>query len=332
MESTPEKIYPFLISHKDRDQRLDTFLAYRVPDLTRSRIQNLIKNGFVKINGDRLSKTSYRLKRGDHVELVVPPPLKYTLEPETIDFTPVYEDHSIIVLNKPSGLVIHPAPGHRTGTLVHGLLQHCKDLSGIGGVLRPGIVHRLDKDTSGLMVVAKNDNIHRLLAEQFKSGTVKKRYIAVVHGIIRGERGKIDLPIARHPKKRKAMSVLLYKGRRSVTFWEKIGEFRTGFSLLSVTPKTGRTHQIRVHLSYSNHPIVGDMVYGSGYKQGWWKRHFPQRDDLLAQIRRQMLHAETLGFIHPHSNRYCEFKAPIPEDMATFLKTVRLMDLEWKRE
>lgn len=325
MEHESERIYSFSVSPKDRDERIDAFLASHVSELTRSRVQSLIKTGHVKVN-DQLTKRSYRLKTGDQITLAVPPSRTYQLEPEPIDFTPIHEDRSIIVLDKPPGLVSHPAPGHLTGTLVHGLLQHCKDLSGIGGILRPGIVHRLDKDTSGLMVVAKNDRVHAFLTEQFKSGTVKKRYLAVVHGKVREDKGRIDLPIARHPTRRKEMSVLPYKGRRSLTFWEKREEFGSGFSLLSVIPKTGRTHQIRVHLSYAGHPIVGDTVYGP--KRSWLRKHIPKGDDLLPLIKRPMLHAETLGFVHPDSRNYCEFEAPIPEDISIFLEMLKQIELE----
>ncbi|NNG07791.1 MAG: RluA family pseudouridine synthase, partial [Desulfobacteraceae bacterium] len=219
----------------------------------------------------------------------------------------------------------HPAPGHQSGTLVHGLLQHCADLSGIGGVLRPGIVHRLDKDTSGLVVVAKSDRSHAFLAKQFKARSVEKRYLAIVHGIMDGTKGEIDLPIARHPKRRKEMSVLPSQGRRALTFWVKMEEFGGGFTLLSVIPKTGRTHQIRVHLSYLGHPIVGDPVYG--FKRNWWKKRTPLANRILPLLKRQQLHAEILGFIHPESEKYCEFRAPVPEDMGRILAVLRGMDL-----
>ena len=323
------KIFSFSITDEDRDQRIDAFLASQIKDLTRSRVQGLIKEGFVKVN-DLSPKTSYRLKRGDHVSLSIPPVRSCHLEPERVEFSLIHEDSSLVVLNKPSGLVIHPAPGHPKGTLVHGLLHYCRDLSGIGGILRPGIVHRLDKDTSGLMVVAKNDRAHTFLARQFKAGTVNKRYLAIVHGIINGDNGKIDLPIGRHPRRRKEMSVLCSGGKRAMTAWKKREEFGTKFSLLSVAPKTGRTHQIRVHLSYVGHPILGDPVYG--HKGNWWKRHFSLKDEILLQIKRQMLHAETLGFVHPDSENYCEFQAPLPKEMEIVLNRLELIDLQEKKE
>jgi len=317
------------ITGEDRDKRIDIFLASHAEGLTRSRAKELIKNGFVKVNG-RSPKTGYRLKSGDQVSFSIPPVTPYHLEAEPVDFSLIHEDSWLMVLDKPPGVVVHPAPGHRTGTLVHGLLQRCDDLSGIGGVMRPGIVHRLDKDTSGLMVVAKNDRAHAFLAEQFKAGQVKKKYLALVHGIVRGSEGRMDFPIARHPRKRKEMSVQLSRGKKALTFWKKIEEFGSGFTLLSVSPKTGRTHQIRVHLSHVGHPIVGDPVYG--YKRDWWKRHFPLRSHILPQITRQFLHAETLGFIHPDSERYREFKAPLPDDMDHILKGLKSMDVQDKKD
>ena len=320
MAHETERILSFFVSDENREERIDTYLVSRVEDLTRSRVQDLVRNGFVTVNG-RLPKTSYRVKTGDDISLVIPPARAYALEPEQVAFELIHEDTSLIVLNKPPGLVIHPAPGHSTGTLVHGLLKHCRDLSGIGGVLRPGIVHRLDKDTSGILVVAKTDQAHHFLAEQFKAGRVKKRYLALVHGIIQGHHGEIDLPIARHPKRRKEMSVTLTGGKQAMTSWRKREVFGRFFSLLEVSPKTGRTHQIRVHLSHAGHPIVGDPVYG--VKRHWWKKDIFLEREILPKVKRQMLHAQTLGFIHPGSERYCEFQAPLPDDMDQLLTRLK---------
>jgi 23S rRNA pseudouridine1911/1915/1917 synthase len=272
VEYQSDKVYSFFITDEERNQRIDAFLASRIQGLTRSRVQGLVKQGCVQVNNQQ-AKASYRLKTADHVNLRVPPALPYRLEPEPVEFSVVYQDSSLIIVNKPPGLVIHPAPGHLRGTLVHGLLEHSRDLSGIGGILRPGIVHRLDKDTSGLLVVAKNDRAHGHLSAQFKAGEVKKRYLAIVHGIIRGSHGEIDLPIGRHPKRRKEMAVVSSGGRTALTTWQKMEELGGKFSILSVTPKTGRTHQIRVHLSHVGHPVVGDPVYG--YRRLWWKKNFP---------------------------------------------------------
>ncbi len=325
MEQEPDRIFSFSITSEQRDIRVDAFLASQIDYLTRSRVQELIKKEQIRVNG-RLPKSGYRLKMGDEVRVVIPPAVPYELKGEHIEFGIIHEDKSLIVLNKPPGLVIHPAPGHSNGTLVHGLLQHCDDLSGIGGVLRPGIVHRLDKDTSGLMVVAKNDRAYQFLAGQFKGRTIRKGYLATVCGIPAEVEGEIDLPISRHPKRRKEMSVQPSSGRRALTLWRKLEEFKTGFSLLSVTLKTGRTHQIRVHLSYLGYPIIGDPVYG--HKKKWWKKRLSLMDSILPHVKRQQLHAEKLGFIHPDSGDYCEFNAPLPDDMKSVLKALRKLECE----
>ena len=300
--------------------RLDLFLAQQKIGLSRSRIQTLIREGLVKVN-DSHSKPSHKLCPGDDVYVSIPAPASHPLEPEKIDFSVVFEDRSLIVINKPPGLVVHPAPGHHTGTLVHGLLYHCRDLSGIGGVLRPGIVHRLDKDTSGLMIAAKNDLAHGYLADQFKSGVIEKVYLALVHGRLKKRQGRIDLPIGRHPKKRKQMAVLESGGRPAVTFWNTVKEFQEGFSLLSVTIKTGRTHQIRVHLSHTGHPVVGDPVYGFGIR--WWKKCFPPNKSSLRMPTRQMLHAGKLGFYHQERDARLVFEAPVPPDMEAFIGSLK---------
>ncbi|MCF8061249.1 MAG: RluA family pseudouridine synthase [Deltaproteobacteria bacterium] len=293
--------------------RLDAFLASQVERLTRSRAQELIRTGHATVNG-RAAKASYHLKTDDRVLLTVPPPVPSRLVPEHVDFMIVHEDASLIVLIKPAGLVVHPAPGHATGTLVHGLLDHCSDLSGIGGVLRPGIVHRLDKDTSGLMVVAKTDHVHEGLARQFKAGEIRKEYAVFVHGAMRQGEGEIDLPIGRHPKQRKRMAVLPESGKRAVTQWRVRERWGRAFCGLHVRLRTGRTHQIRVHLSHAGHPVVGDPVYGP--KRTWWKQRYPHaRGTVQKLLSRQMLHAERLGFTHPESGAYCEFTASLPEDM-----------------
>jgi 23S rRNA pseudouridine1911/1915/1917 synthase len=320
VEHKTQSVFFWEIPEDSRNTRLDRFLSSRPVSLSRSRIQALIKGENVKVNGGP-AKASYRLRQGDRVSLSVPPPVKHELRPETVDFEIIHEDASLLVINKPSGLVVHPAPGHPTGTLVHGLLKHCKDLSGIGGVLRPGVVHRLDKDTSGLLVVAKNDRVHSHLSRQFKSGEVKKQYTTLVCGLVKGKRGKIDLPLARHPKKRKEIAVALSGGKRALTLWEKTREFQGGFTLLSVILKTGRTHQIRVHLSHMGHPIAGDPVYG--YGRNWWKRHPLVRKGILPPIGRQMLHSRLLGFVHPALNRYLEFEAPLARDMERVLNSLK---------
>ncbi len=323
MKQEGDITHQFPVSEADKARRLDAFLVLKMQDPTRSRVQELIKAGFVQVNHSP-SKPGYRLKPGDHVDVTLPAPEPLRLVPEAVTFELVYEDPWLIVVNKPPGVVVHPAPGHFTGTLVHGLVRHCKDLSGIGGVLRPGIVHRLDKDTSGLMVVAKNDPAHAFLSNQFKEGKVTKRYVALVHGIVREQKGEIHLPIGRHPVRRKEMSVLASKGREAKTLWEKKEELAGLFSLLSVSPKTGRTHQIRVHLSHIGYPIVGDPVYG--HRRSWWKKRFPEEPEVLSRIERQMLHAGTLGFVHPHGGDYREFTAPLPPDMSLVIEMLKRID------
>lgn len=312
MEHESDKIFSFLIEEQDAGRRLDIFLSSRTQELTRSRIQELIKTGRVNVN-DHVSRASYRLKIGDHVRLSVPPARATQLAPEAIDFDLVHEDASLIVLNKPPGLVVHPAPGHHSGTLVHGLLKHCRDLSGIGGILRPGIVHRLDKDTSGLIVVAKSDRVHHWLSRQFAAGDVTKVYFALIHGVPSEIRGKIDTQIGRHPKRRKEMSVVASGGKQAVTFWEKVRVFGNHYSMLSVSPKTGRTHQIRVHLAHLGHPILGDTVYGR--RRETRGKTGSQKKEHVISASRHMLHAGKLGFVHPDTRDYCEFQAPLPVDM-----------------
>ncbi len=327
MDNESHRTPSYVITHHSQDIRLDVFLSTHSSELSRSRIQALIKKGFVKLN-NRPSKPSCKLRAGDHVFLTIPPPEAYLLKPEEVEFGILHEDESLIVVDKPPGLVVHPGPGHNSGTLVHGLLKHCRDLSGIGGVLRPGIVHRLDKDTSGLMVVAKNDKAHSSLSSQFKAGKVKKQYVALVHGRTKVDEQEIDLPISRHPKKRKEMAVALSGGKRALTRWKKIEEFQSGFSLLSISIKTGRTHQIRVHLSHVGHPVVGDPVYGYGRR--WWKKHPLNEKGIIASINRQMLHAKRLGFFHPDQERYLEFESPLPEDMDHALLALNWLDLQTK--
>jgi 23S rRNA pseudouridine1911/1915/1917 synthase len=319
VEDASEMDLSLQVTEGEKDQRIDSFLASQVESLTRSRVQDLIQQKLVEVNGAPV-KASHRLKAGDRIHLTVPAARPCRLEPESVEFSVIHEDRSLLVIDKPPGVVIHPAPGHHSGTLVHGLLQHCSDLSGIGGILRPGIVHRLDKDTSGLVVVAKNDKVHTSLSSQFKSGMVRKGYLAVAHGILKDREGKVDLPIARHPVRRKEMAVSP-GGKKAITFWEKVEELGGRFTLLAVRPRTGRTHQIRVHLSNTGHPIVGDPVYG--FKKGWWRRQFAGEEELIPVIPRQMLHAERLGFTHPETGVFCEFQAPVPADMRRCIEDLR---------
>ena len=325
MSRNPDRIFFCEIPENDQDTRLDVFLCNRSMGLSRSRIQSLIKEGHARVNG-RPSKASHKLKSGDRVFLAIPPPSEMILTPDDVEFQVIYEDDALIVLSKPAGVVVHPGPGHSTKTLVHGLLKHCKDLSGIGGTLRPGIVHRLDKDTSGLMVAAKSDLAHASLSGQLKAGLVKKQYLTIVHGHLSGEKGEIALPIARHPVRRKEMAVVESGGRHALSLWRKLVEFQCGFSFLSVSIKTGRTHQIRVHLSYIGHPVAGDPVYG--YRRDRRKKRSTRQAELLPDFDRQMLHASRLGFIHPVTQNYVEFESALPYDMKHALDRLKSLDLQ----
>lgn len=313
-----EKTVTFPHSSLEVDQRLDKFLSdHEDIDLSRACIQSLIRDGAVTVNGDK-KKPSYQLKPGDVITIRYMPREMVLVPSEEVEFELLYEDDSILVVNKPPGLVVHPSAGHTTGTLVHGLLHRCADLSSLGGPTRPGIVHRLDKDTSGLLVVAKEDRAHRFLADQFKKREVIKQYVALVHGCIGQARGRIDLPISRHPMKRTEMYASLSRGREAVTEWERVSVFPLGFSLLRVSLHTGRTHQIRVHMAHMGYPVVGDSVYGYGKR--WWKKQPPLVKEFHVLVKRQMLHAELLGFRHPDSLKYRTFEAPPPADMALLLQ------------
>lgn len=310
----------FVPKTEDEGTRLDLFLSRRIADISRSQIQRAVEAGHVLVNG-LATKTGHRLKKRDVVDVHLPEPKPSAIRAEVMELRILYEDASLLVLDKPAGLVVHPAAGHHEGTLVHGLLHHCQDLSGIGGVLRPGIVHRLDKDTSGLLVVAKTDLVHRELSAQFKERRVKKKYQALVYGDVREDRGLIDLPIGRHPVERQKMAAGGRRGKEAVTRWEVHERFRVA-TLLDVCIETGRTHQIRVHLNAIGHPVVGDTVYGKT------KGHREIADlrlrERCRQMGRQALHARTLRFLHPVRRVEMEFSSPLPEDMAAlcdFLRT-----------
>jgi 23S rRNA pseudouridine1911/1915/1917 synthase len=299
--------------------RLDVFLSVKIPSMTRSRIQRLIDQGLVQV-GDRKAKAGQKLRAGEAVTLVSPPPVEEKLSAEDIPLGILYEDQAIAVVVKPAGMVVHPAAGNVRGTLVNALLHHLRNLSGIGGVLRPGIVHRLDKGTSGIMVVAKNDAAHKGLTDQFKKREVRKVYSALVYGDMRGDEGVVDLAVGRHPRDRKRMSAKSPRGREALTRWrvaERFGEV----TLLEVEIKTGRTHQIRVHLNTIGHPVVGDGTYGNPRRLA----ALSDRDlrAKLADMKRQALHADTLGFHHPLSRSYMEFTSPLPGDMETLIRYLR---------
>lgn len=296
----------FTVLEDENNIRIDKALAVRFKDVSRSHLQNLIENGSVKVN-DKDVKSNYKLKINDKVSVEIPEPVNLTVEPEDIDINILYEDSDVIVVDKKQGMVVHPAPGNYSGTLVNALLYHCKDLSGINGVIRPGIVHRIDKDTSGILVVAKNDYAHIKLAEQFKDHSITREYVALVEGRMKNESGTIDKPLGRNPKDRLKFAVVS-DGKRAVTHYKLLENFKDE-SLVLCRLETGRTHQIRVHMAYINHPLVGDPVYG----------HKKQR----FKSNGQFLHARKLGFIHPRTNEYMEFVSEIPDYYKQVLDKLR---------
>jgi 23S rRNA pseudouridine1911/1915/1917 synthase len=291
-------------------ERLDCFLTAQLPELSRSQIKRLIDEGHVRIAGATV-KAGLKLRGDEVVSILLPDPEPVDAVPEAIPLAILYEDPHLIVINKPAHMVVHPAPGHRGGTLVNALLHHCRDLSGIGGALRPGIVHRLDKDTSGVMVATKDDQTHQQLARQFKAHSIQRRYRALVHGLVQNQQGTIDRPIGRHSSQRLKMSSSTRRGRRAVTHWQVLQRYdRDRLTLLDLTLETGRTHQIRVHLAEMNLPVVGDPLYGSARLARALAD--PRLRKLIEQLGRQFLHAWQLGFIHPQSGAALEFCAPLP--------------------
>ncbi len=286
--------------------RLDKFLAEALPDLSRSFIQKLIAAGHISVN-DQLLKASYSVQAGDRIVVRVPPPQPLEVEPEPIALRILYEDDDIVAVDKPAGMVVHPSHGHRSGTLVNALLAHCAELSGIGGTLRPGIVHRLDKDTSGILIVAKNDQAHRDLQQQFRSRDVTKTYLALVEGQISAPSGVVDAPIARDPKERKRMAVVP-AGREARTEY-RVLEYFAEHAFVEVRPVTGRTHQIRIHFASIGHPIVGDRVYGFRKQRLAIKRHF--------------LHAAHIAFNLPSSGQRMELHSDLPQELAEVLARLR---------
>lgn len=296
----------FVVGPEGHGRRLDVYLAGEEEELTRTYIQKLIAGGLVQVNGIP-QKPNYRVKEGDEITVEIPPPQELELKPEPIPLDIYYEDEDVIVVNKPRGMVVHPAEGNYTGTLVNALLYHCRDLSGINGILRPGIVHRLDKDTSGLLMVAKNDYAHLNLAEQLKNRQVERRYWALVHGVVKEKKGLVDAPVGRDPRNRKKMAVV-ESGKRAVTRYEVLWTAE-GYSFLELNLETGRTHQIRVHMSYIGHPLVGDLVYGPS------RPHFG--------LNGQFLHAYRLGFVHPRNGNFLRFESPLPAELASILENIR---------
>lgn len=312
MEGYMERHNQFTVTENEGGTRLDVFLARQDIALSRSQVQRLIDEKKVRVN-DGAEKASFKLRAGDTVTLTQEAPKDYHVSPEDIPLSIVYEDPSIIVVDKPAGMVVHPAASHFEGTLVNALLHHCRDLSGIGGFLRPGIVHRLDKDTSGLIVVAKSDAAHQELAKQFKEHLVKKRYRTLVFGDMEGDEGVIDSPVGRHPVDRKKMSTKSRRGKEALTRWRVLERYGT-LTFLDVEIETGRTHQIRVHLHSAGHPLLGDNVYGHSAKQLQNVQDSLLRSRLRG-MKRQALHAGGLEFRHPASRERLEFVSSLPDDM-----------------
>jgi 23S rRNA pseudouridine1911/1915/1917 synthase len=292
-------------------ERLDTFLARRL-DLSRTRVARLIDEGLVLVDGAP-PKKSELVREGQWIEVTIPPPAPSWAEPQDLPLEVVYEDEDLLVVNKPAGLVVHPAPGHPEGTLVNALLFRVKDLSGIGGVLRPGIVHRLDKDTSGLLMVAKNDRAHESLSEALRRRKIRRLYRAVTWGHLAGSPLAIDAPLGRSPRDRKRMAVV-EGGRRAVTR-VRVRERWVAAEYLDVALETGRTHQIRVHLAHIGHPVVGDDVYGAAWERGVSGRGRVWARELARRVPRQFLHAGQLELTHPSTGEVLRFRAPLPEDL-----------------
>ncbi|WP_040286920.1 RluA family pseudouridine synthase [Sporosarcina koreensis] len=295
----------YIIEHETAGERIDKALTAANPDWSRTLIQQWVKEGIVLVNGSTV-KANYKVKDGDVLTVDEPEPEELDIPAEDLDLDIVYEDKDVLVVNKPSGMVVHPAPGHTTGTLVNGLMYHCDDLSGINGVMRPGIVHRIDKDTSGLLMVAKNDKAHASLVDQLMAKSVTRVYTALVHGHIPHDNGTIDAPIGRNPKDRQSMAVE-NNGKNAVTHFKVLERFGD-FTLVECRLETGRTHQIRVHMKYIGHPLAGDPKYG------------PKK---TIEFDGQALHAGTLGFVHPVSGEYMEFETPLPENYRQLLDEMR---------
>ncbi len=304
----------------DTDKRLDFLIAQKLPHCSRKQTSSLIRKGVIRVSGS-IKKPGYRIRPGDVIQGIIPEPEPVSFQPEPVDIDILFEDSHLIVLNKAPGVVVHPAPGNYTGTLVNGLLYHCPGIEGIGGEIRPGIVHRLDKDTSGVMLVAKNHASHTELSNQFKERTVEKKYLALVYGNFKEQKGMIILPVGRHPLFRKQMSTNSRKPKEAKTVWQ-VKERYDGLSLLEISILTGRTHQIRVHCHAIHHPIVGDPVYGIRNANHKIKQ-LQEYGCIIQAVCRQMLHSWRLTFNHPYSKEKMTFEASLPEDMQKLIAALR---------
>ena len=298
----------FIVNEEDAGERIDKYLADMLPDLTRSYLQKVMKQEQVLVAGQPV-KANYKLKAEDVVDITIPDAVEPDIKPENIPLDILYEDDYILVVNKPKGMVVHPAAGHNSGTLVNAVMYHCREnLSGINGVLRPGIVHRIDMDTTGSLIICKNDMAHNHIAEQLKVHSITRKYRAIVHGVIKEEEGRVEAPIGRHPVERKKMAINEKNGKPAVTNYKVLERFRD-FTYVECQLETGRTHQIRVHMASLHHPLLGDAVYGPAkcpYK-----------------LQGQTLHAATIGFEHPATGEYLELTAQLPEYFEELLKKLR---------
>lgn len=294
----------------DNEDRIDVFLSNVYKDASRTYLQKLIKMGNICVNGKQVTKSSYKLNEDDEIELNVPEPLPLEILPEDIPLDIIYEDDDFLIVNKPKGMVVHPAPGHLSGTLVNAVLYHCKDnLSGINGILRPGIVHRIDKDTSGSLIICKNDFAHRNIADQLKVHSITRIYLGIVTGHLKENEGTVDIFIDRDKNDRKRMAICdKMHGKHAVTHYRVLESYE-GYDLVEFKLETGRTHQIRVSMKYLNHPLMGDITYGAPNNR--------------FGIEGQVLHAKTIGFMHPSTNNYVEFEAPLNEEFEHILNVLR---------
>ncbi len=298
------------IDEETADLRIDKAIASQTEGMSRTAIQRLIDGGFVSVSG-RSVKSSYKTTEGDEIEIIITEAEKPDIKPENIPLDVIYEDDDIIIVNKPKDMVVHPAAGHYTGTLVNALLYHCGDsLSGINGIMRPGIVHRIDKDTTGALVVCKNDNAHQSLSEQLKVHSITRKYEAITNGIFKEFTGRVDAPIGRDPKDRKKMAINYKSGKEAITNYTVLNNLGNKYAHIECRLETGRTHQIRVHMASLHHPLLGDEVYGPAEKR--------------FNLQGQCLHARTIGFIHPSTHEYVEFEAPLPEYFTELLKKLIL--------
>ena len=302
--------FNFTISNEHKNKRIDKFLAFKMQEFSRSYIQMLIENGHVKVNESSVIK-NYKLNISDEIQVTIPPPENLEILPENIPLDIFYEDDDLLIINKPKDMVVHPAPGNYTKTLVNALLYHCKNsLSGINGVSRPGIVHRIDKYTSGLLIVAKNDKSHKTIAQQIKEHSFKREYEAIVYGTLKNKSGTIRTNIGRHKTNRKKMAVLSTSGKIAITHYEVINEYEN-FTHIKLVLETGRTHQIRVHMAHIGNPVLGDEVYANSNRNPF------------SFLKGQCLHAKTIGFMHPTKNKYIEFTSPYPLYFQKILNSIK---------